>query len=105
MDKCIVTMGFFLSVKSVSSKFLKISLGLEHFQGKCLHSRDYKSPGDFQGKRILVIGLGNSASDIAVELSRLATQVCNIEVFWDRNGPLSQPGDWGKSFHSMLSAL
>ncbi|ERE72488.1 putative dimethylaniline monooxygenase [N-oxide-forming] 6-like protein [Cricetulus griseus] len=49
--------------------------GLEHFQGKCLHSRDYKSPGDFQGKRILVIGLGNSASDIAVELSRLAAQV------------------------------
>ncbi|XP_040594617.1 putative dimethylaniline monooxygenase [N-oxide-forming] 6 isoform X3 [Mesocricetus auratus] len=49
--------------------------GLEHFQGKCLHSRDYKNPGDFQGKRILVIGLGNSASDIAVELSRLATQV------------------------------
>ncbi|XP_052592565.1 putative dimethylaniline monooxygenase [N-oxide-forming] 6 isoform X2 [Peromyscus californicus insignis] len=49
--------------------------GLEHFEGKCLHSRDYKSPGTFQGKRILVIGLGNSAADIAVELSRLAAQV------------------------------
>ncbi|XP_076797606.1 putative dimethylaniline monooxygenase [N-oxide-forming] 6 isoform X2 [Arvicanthis niloticus] len=49
--------------------------GLEHFQGKCLHSRDYKGPGAFQGKKVLVIGLGNSASDIAVELSHLATQV------------------------------
>ncbi|NP_001171509.1 flavin containing monooxygenase 6 isoform X1 [Mus musculus] len=49
--------------------------GLEHFRGKCLHSRDYKGPGAFQGKKVLVIGLGNSASDIAVELSRLATQV------------------------------
>ncbi|XP_052056523.1 putative dimethylaniline monooxygenase [N-oxide-forming] 6 isoform X2 [Apodemus sylvaticus] len=49
--------------------------GLEHFQGKCLHSRDYKGPEAFQGKQVLVIGLGNSASDIAVELSRLAARV------------------------------
>lgn len=83
MDKYILTMGFFFKCESVFSNFLKIILGLEHFQGKCLHSRDYKSPGDFQGKRILVIGLGNSASDIAVELSRLASQVCDKEVFWE----------------------
>lgn len=44
-----------------------------------MHSRDYKGPGAFQGKKVLVIGLGNSASDIAVEVSRLATQVCDIQ--------------------------
>ncbi|KAB1260674.1 putative dimethylaniline monooxygenase [N-oxide-forming] 6 [Camelus dromedarius] len=49
--------------------------GLDQFQGHYLHSRDYKGPGGFQGKRVLVIGLGNSGCDIAVELSRLAAQV------------------------------
>ncbi|XP_057171497.1 putative dimethylaniline monooxygenase [N-oxide-forming] 6 [Ursus arctos] len=49
--------------------------GLQQFQGHYLHSRDYKDPEAFKGKRVLVIGLGNSGSDIAVELSRLAAQV------------------------------
>ncbi|XP_045308908.1 putative dimethylaniline monooxygenase [N-oxide-forming] 6 isoform X1 [Leopardus geoffroyi] len=49
--------------------------GLHQFQGHYLHSRDYKDPDAFKGKKVLVIGLGNSGSDIAVELSRLATQV------------------------------
>ncbi|XP_006907872.1 dimethylaniline monooxygenase [N-oxide-forming] 3 isoform X2 [Pteropus alecto] len=49
--------------------------GLDKFQGHYLHSRDYKGPEAFKGKRVLVIGLGNSACDIAVELSHLATQV------------------------------
>ncbi|XP_045839149.1 putative dimethylaniline monooxygenase [N-oxide-forming] 6 isoform X1 [Meles meles] len=49
--------------------------GLHGFQGRYLHSRDYKDPEAFKGKRVLVIGLGNSGSDIAVELSRLAAQV------------------------------
>ncbi|XP_007935966.1 putative dimethylaniline monooxygenase [N-oxide-forming] 6 [Orycteropus afer afer] len=49
--------------------------GLEKFQGNYFHSRDYKDSEAFKGKRVLVIGLGNSGSDIAVELSRLAAQV------------------------------
>ncbi|XP_055964394.1 putative dimethylaniline monooxygenase [N-oxide-forming] 6 [Sorex fumeus] len=49
--------------------------GLDQFQGQYLHSRDYKGPHAFQGKRVLVIGLGNSGCDIAVELSRQAAQV------------------------------
>lgn len=49
--------------------------GLELFKGKCIHSRDYKEPGAFKGKRVLVIGLGNSGCDIATELSHIAKQV------------------------------
>ncbi|VTJ57023.1 Hypothetical predicted protein [Marmota monax] len=33
--------------------------GLEQLQGNYLHSRDYKGPEAFRGKRVLVIGLGN----------------------------------------------
>nr|6SE3_A Chain A, Ancestral Flavin-containing monooxygenase (FMO) 3-6 [synthetic construct]6SE3_B Chain B, Ancestral Flavin-containing monooxygenase (FMO) 3-6 [synthetic construct]6SE3_C Chain C, Ancestral Flavin-containing monooxygenase (FMO) 3-6 [synthetic construct]6SE3_D Chain D, Ancestral Flavin-containing monooxygenase (FMO) 3-6 [synthetic construct]6SE3_E Chain E, Ancestral Flavin-containing monooxygenase (FMO) 3-6 [synthetic construct]6SE3_F Chain F, Ancestral Flavin-containing monooxygenase len=49
--------------------------GLKHFKGKCFHSRDYKEPGIFKGKRVLVIGLGNSGCDIATELSHTAEKV------------------------------
>lgn len=49
--------------------------GLNRFKGKCFHSRDYKEPGIWKGKRVLVIGLGNSGCDIAAELSHVAQQV------------------------------
>uniref|UniRef100_A0A8C9NS73 Flavin-containing monooxygenase n=1 Tax=Serinus canaria TaxID=9135 RepID=A0A8C9NS73_SERCA len=49
--------------------------GLEKFEGCYLHSRDYKSPQPFFGKRVVVVGIGNSGIDIAVELSHTAKQV------------------------------
>ncbi|XP_023594218.1 flavin-containing monooxygenase 2 [Trichechus manatus latirostris] len=49
--------------------------GIEKFKGQYFHSRQYKHPEGFEGKRILTIGIGNSASDIAVELSKKAAQV------------------------------
>ncbi|XP_071421439.1 flavin-containing monooxygenase 5-like isoform X3 [Pithys albifrons albifrons] len=48
--------------------------GLEKFEGWYLHSRDYKSPQSFMGKRVVVVGTGNSGIDIAVELSHTAKQ-------------------------------
>uniref|UniRef100_A0A8D0EJ23 Flavin-containing monooxygenase n=1 Tax=Strix occidentalis caurina TaxID=311401 RepID=A0A8D0EJ23_STROC len=49
--------------------------GIERFQGQYFHSRQYKHPDVFQGKRVLVVGMGNSGVDIAVEASRVATKV------------------------------
>ncbi|NXY73227.1 FMO1 monooxygenase, partial [Glareola pratincola] len=49
--------------------------GIEKFQGQYFHSRQYKHPDVFQGKRVLVVGMGNSGVDIAVEASRVATKV------------------------------
>uniref|UniRef100_UPI000B4DAFE4 dimethylaniline monooxygenase [N-oxide-forming] 5-like n=1 Tax=Lonchura striata TaxID=40157 RepID=UPI000B4DAFE4 len=49
--------------------------GLEKFEGWYLHSRDYKNPQPFLGKRVIVVGVGNSGIDIAVELSHTAKQV------------------------------
>ncbi|POI24115.1 hypothetical protein CIB84_012137, partial [Bambusicola thoracicus] len=48
---------------------------IEKFKGCYLHSRDYKEPEKFRGKKVLVVGLGNSGCDIAVELSTVASQV------------------------------
>ncbi len=47
------------------------------FTGESIHSHHYidpKTPLDFSGKRILVVGLGNSAADISVELSSKSLQ-------------------------------
>ncbi|XP_067368987.1 flavin-containing monooxygenase 5-like [Channa argus] len=54
---------------------LKDFPGIETFQGKYFHSWDYKGPEDMYGKRVVVIGIGNSGGDIAVEGSRVAEQV------------------------------
>lgn len=42
------------------------------FAGQLMHSKDYHSPESLRGKRVLVVGGGNSACDIAVEASRVA---------------------------------
>ncbi|HWC47319.1 MAG TPA: NAD(P)-binding domain-containing protein [Solirubrobacterales bacterium] len=46
--------------------------GAEEFEGEQLHAHHYREPDVLRGKRVLVLGLGNSATDIAVESSRIA---------------------------------
>lgn len=46
--------------------------GQDEFQGELIHAHDYKTPDILEGKRVLVLGIGNSATDIAVESSRIA---------------------------------
>lgn len=47
------------------------------FTGSYMHSHDFKRINDeWRGKKVLVIGGGNSACDIAVEAARLADKVC-----------------------------
>jgi putative flavoprotein involved in K+ transport len=43
--------------------------GMERFAGELLHSHDYRDPEPFAGARVLVVGAGNSGSDIALELA------------------------------------
>ncbi|MWV13978.1 SidA/IucD/PvdA family monooxygenase [Pseudomonas sp. R-28-1W-6] len=44
----------------------------ERFRGEQLHSADYVEPGAFAGKRVLVVGGGNSGAQILAEVSRVA---------------------------------
>ena len=41
---------------------------LQKFGGEYLHAHDYKAPEPFVGKRICVVGIGNSACDIASDV-------------------------------------
>ncbi|GGE32839.1 monooxygenase [Primorskyibacter flagellatus] len=45
------------------------------FNGESLHSHHYRTADPFIGKRVLVVGIGNSAVDIAVDLCRRAEHV------------------------------
>jgi dimethylaniline monooxygenase (N-oxide forming) len=46
--------------------------GQEEFSGEQIHAHHYREPDVLRGKRVLVLGIGNSACDIAVESSRIA---------------------------------
>jgi hypothetical protein len=43
------------------------------FSGEMIHSKDYRNPAQLQGRRVLVIGGGNSACDIVSEAARVAS--------------------------------
>ncbi|WOL14674.1 indole-3-pyruvate monooxygenase YUCCA2-like [Canna indica] len=42
--------------------------GMATFRGPVVHTSSYKSGGEFQGKRILVVGCGNSGMEVCLDL-------------------------------------
>lgn len=54
---------------------LKDFPGIENFAGRYFHSWEYRNAEGLQGKRVVVIGIGNSGGDIAVDVSRVAKKV------------------------------
>ncbi len=48
--------------------------GADTFPGEQLHAHYYRTSDALRGKRVLVLGIGNSACDIAVESSRVARE-------------------------------
>ena len=46
--------------------------GQDSFAGEQIHSHDYKTADGYEDKDVLVVGMGNSAMDIAVETSRVS---------------------------------
>jgi cation diffusion facilitator CzcD-associated flavoprotein CzcO len=46
--------------------------GRDAFRGEQLHSADYVSPAPFAGRRVLVVGGGNSGAQVLAEVSRVA---------------------------------
>jgi putative flavoprotein involved in K+ transport len=49
--------------------------GRETFTGSLRHTADYREPSPYAGGRVLVVGAGNSAAEIALELTGVADQV------------------------------
>jgi hypothetical protein len=72
------------------------------FTGTLIHAKDYKEPGQLRGKRVLVIGGGNSGCDIACESARVGAS-CDLSLrsgYWFLpktafGRPLSDLPIWG----------
>ncbi|PKU76026.1 putative indole-3-pyruvate monooxygenase YUCCA11 [Dendrobium catenatum] len=56
--------------------------GIEGFTGELIHSADYKNGTKYEGKRVLVVGSGNSGMEIAYDLSShgAVTSICVREI-------------------------
>ncbi len=64
--------------------------GVEDFRGRLLHSADYDSGARFAGRRVLVIGIGNSGAEIASDLVEQGAAYVVISV---RTSPPIMPRD------------
>ena len=49
--------------------------GEERFRGRIIHSVEYRRPAGYEHRRVLVVGAGNSAGEISVELARAGARV------------------------------
>ncbi|KAH7704734.1 Protein FMO-1 [Aphelenchoides avenae] len=64
------------------------------FRGRTLHAKEYKDPKPFEDCVNVVVGAGNSAVGIAVELSRVGVLVhARRPYLFNRVGPNGYPSD------------
>jgi cation diffusion facilitator CzcD-associated flavoprotein CzcO len=49
--------------------------GSELYQGAVVHSSEYRNPAPYLGKRVLVVGFGNSGGEIALDLANAGVDV------------------------------
>lgn len=54
--------------------------GVHDFSGRLLHSHTYRNAHQFVGKRVLVIGIGNSGAEIAADLAESGAAHVSIAV-------------------------
>ncbi|MCW5933812.1 MAG: NAD(P)/FAD-dependent oxidoreductase [Fimbriimonadia bacterium] len=65
--------------------------GKDQFSGKLMHSVDYRNPSGFAGKRVLVVGAGNSGAEIAADCAESGAASVALSV---RTAPPVAPRDW-----------
>jgi cation diffusion facilitator CzcD-associated flavoprotein CzcO len=70
---------------------------LDRYPGRLLHSADYRDPGPFRDRDVLVVGAGSSATDIASDLAYGGAGRVRVAVRTQpnlmRRAPLSVPAD------------
>jgi len=70
--------------------------GLESYAGTVLHAADYRTPEPFTGQRVVVVGAGNSAVQIAAEVAgrALVTLAARHPVRFARRDTLGRDLHW-----------
>lgn len=65
--------GLVAATGSFGNAYIPALPGQDHFTGRLLHVAGYRSPHQHAGERIVVVGAGNSAVQVAHELAQVAT--------------------------------
>ena len=52
--------------------------GEDVFKGQRIHTHDFHDGSGYRDKRVVIIGIGNSGGDVAVELSRICSKVSKL---------------------------
>jgi len=70
--------------------------GQESFTGEIMHSAEYKRPDVLRGKRVLVVGAGNTGCDLAVESAQHARETLHSTrrgYYYNPKYALGRPSD------------
>ncbi len=78
--------------------------GRDVFTGRQLHTRDYRTAGEFEGRRVLVVGAGTSAVQFLLQLT-----AAGADTVWSTRRPPAftrQPFDaeWGREVEAEVNA-
>ena len=70
--------------------------GQETYRGTLLHAAEYRRPAELAGRRVVVVGAGNSAVQIAHELATVArvTLATRSPLSWQAQRPLGRDMHW-----------
>ena len=58
-----------LATGANNAPVVPVIAGQPRFRGQLLHSRDYRNAAPFAGQRVLVVGMGNTGAEIALDLA------------------------------------
>lgn len=84
-----------------SKPYMPVIPGDSEFQGTILHSKDYINTAAYQNQRVIIVGAGNSAVQIGVELAEVA------QVTLATKEPIKFVPQtiWGKDLHFWITIL
>ena len=72
---CDVFDGVMVCTGQVQKKQMPNFEGQNSFRGTIIHSHEYKEKTVFENKRVVIVGCGISAADIAVDVSDVCSKV------------------------------
>ena len=67
--------GIVAASGSFSNPYRPTFPGQDTFSGEISHVADYRNPAPYEGKRVIVVGAGDSAAQVANELAPVATDL------------------------------
>jgi len=69
------TTALVMSTGIIANPKVPLLAGQDSFRGRVMHSVEYRRPNEFIGRRVLIVGVGNSGGEIGAELARAGARV------------------------------